>query len=96
MNPELYLEIALPFWGHNSDSPICLKIQQEADYTHVVTTAKNRTAAYFQRNQYMVDHSDIIIAVYDKQKSKRSGTLRTLEMAKSKGLEIIQVPWGDI
>ena len=95
-NPEIQLEIALPFSGHNSDSPACMKVQEEANHTHVVTTAKSRTAAFFQRNQYMVDHSDIIIAVYDEQKSKRSGTLRTLEMAKTKELEIIQIPWGDI
>ena len=95
-NPEIHLEIAVPFFGHNSDSIVCGKVQKEADYVHVVSTAKSRTAAFFQRNKYMVDHSDIIIAVYDEQRSKRGGTQKTLEMAKKKGLEIIQVPWGDI
>lgn len=96
LNPEIYLEIALPFLTHNSDSPVCIEIQKEADCTHVVATERNRTAAFFQRNKYMVDHSDLIIAVYDDQKNRRSGTQKTLEMAKKKGLEIIQIPWGDI
>ena len=95
-NPAIQLEIALPFFGHNSDSAACRKVQKEANLVHVVSTEKSRTAAFFQRNKYMVDNSDIIIAVYDDQKSKRSGTQKTLEMAKKKGLEIIQVPWGDI
>ena len=95
-NPEIRLEIAVPFFGHNSDSIACRKVQKEADYVHVVSTEKSQTAAFFQRNKYMVDHSDIIIAVYDEQRSKRGGTQKTLEMAKNKGLEIIQVPWGDI
>ena len=96
INPEIQLEIALPFFGHNSDSIACGKIQKEADYVHVVSTQKSQTAAFFQRNKYMVDNSDIIIAVYDEQENTRSGTLRTLELAKKKGLEIIQVPWRDI
>lgn len=95
-NPAIHLEIAAQFFGHNIDSAACAKIQQEADIVHVVSSEKRRTAAFFQRNKYMVDNSDILIAVYDDQKSKRGGTLRTLEMAKQKGIEIIQVSWGDI
>ena len=95
-NPEIQLEIALPFYGHNSDSSVCEEIQKEADFVHVVSKAKSRTAAFFERNQYMVDNSDIIVAVYDDQKSKKSGTQKTMEMAKKKGIVMIQVPWGDI
>ena len=95
-NPEIQLEIALPFYGHNSDSAVCEAIQKEADFVHVVSKAKSRTAAFFERDQYMVDNSDIIVAVYDDQTSKKSGTHRTMEMAKKKGLKLISVPIGDI
>ena len=95
-NPDIYLEIALPFSLHNSTFQSCLNIQKQSDWTHVVTTEKCRRAAFFQRDKYMVDNSDMIIAVFDNQTSRKGGTQRTFEMAREKGLEIIQVPWGDI
>ncbi len=95
-NSDIYLEIALPFLSHNSNSFSCLNIQKQADWTHVVTTEKCRKAAFFQRDKYMVDNSDMIIAVYDNQIVRKGGTQRTLAMAKEKGIEIIQIPWGDI
>ncbi len=95
-NSDIYLEIALPFLSHNSNSFSCLNIQKQADWTHVVTTEKCRKAAFFQRDKYMVDNSDMIIAVYDNQIIRKGGTQRTLAMAKEKGIEIIQISWGDI
>lgn len=95
-NPEIYLEIAVPFSLHNSNIPACVKVQKEADLVHVVGTSKSKRTAFFQRNKYMVDNSDMIIAVYDEQMGKRGGTQKTLAMAKEKGLEVIQVLWGDI
>lgn len=93
---DIYLEVALPFLSHNCSFHSCLNIQEQADLTHVVSTKKCRKAAFFQRDEYMVDHSDMIIAVYDDQMPRKGGTQRTLAMAKEKGLKIIQVPWGDI
>lgn len=95
-NPEIYLEIALPFSSHNSGSQSCLNIQKQADWTHVVATEKCRKAAFFQRDRYMVDSSDMIIAVFDNRMSRKGGTQGTLAMAREKGLEVIQVPWCDI
>jgi len=96
LHPEIYLEIALPFALHNNHVDICRMVQAQADLVHVVSTSKSRMAAYFDRNKYMVDNSDIIIAVYDGEKSPKSGTQKTFEMAEKMGLKIIQVPWGDI
>lgn len=95
-NPDICLEIALPFLSHNSNIRACLNVQKEADCVNVVSAAKNMSAAFFDRNKYMVDHSDVIIAVYDDRTGKKGGTQKTLEMAKAKGLEIIQVLWSDI
>ncbi len=96
LHPGIYLEIALPFLLHNSHVDVCRKIQGQADLAHVVSASKSMGAAYFDRDKYMVDNSDIIIAVYDDELSPKGGTQRTLEMAKKKGLEIIQDTWGDI
>lgn len=96
LHPEIYLEIALPFASHNRYVDACRMVQGQADLVHVVSTSKCQRAAYFERNKYMVDNSDIIIAVYDDEKSPKGGTQNTLVMAEKKGLEIIRVPWGDI
>lgn len=96
IEPEIYLEIALPFSSHNESFSACMNVQKEADLVHVVSTSKNMRAAFFQRNEYMVSHSDSIIAVYDDQIAKKGGTQKTLARAKELGLEIIQIPWSDI
>jgi len=42
---------------------------------------------YRERNQYMVDQSDFLIAVLDKRQMA-SGTVMTINMAKRKSMEI--------
>ncbi len=86
--PGIFLEIALPFAGHNTDEPACQAVQGQADLVHVVGTAKNRKTAFFERNHYMVDHSDFLIAVY-MESHPRSGTAKTMEYAKKQGLKMI-------
>lgn len=88
--PEIFLEIALPFAGHNTDEPACQAVQGQADLVHVVGTAKNRKTAFFERNHYMVDHSDLLIAVY-MESHPRSGTAKTMEYAKKQGLKLIKI-----
>ena len=88
--PEIFLEIALPFAGHNTDEPACQAVQGQADLVHVVGTAKNRKTAFFERNHYMVDHSDFLIAVY-MESHPRSGTAKTMEYAKKRGLKLIKI-----
>ena len=90
-HPQIFLEIALPFAGHNANEPACQRVQQKADLVHVVGRAKNRRSAFFERNRYMVDHSDLLIAVYCKSHA-RGGTLATMEYAKKQGIEVIEIP----
>ena len=40
------------------------------------------------RNRYLVDHANFLIAVYD---GKPGGTQYTVEYARKKGLEIVQI-----
>ena len=89
-NPEIFLEIALPFSDHNRHEPGCQNIQSKADLVHVVSTEKSRIAAFCERDTYMVDQSNILIAVYDKNRS-HSGTAKTVAYARKQGLEIIEI-----
>lgn len=52
------------------------------------TTAEPAAICYKKRNYYMVDHADCLLAVYDNERSVRSGTGMTVNYAKKKGLPI--------
>lgn len=91
-NPQITLEIALPFSAHNADVAACLDVQSKADIVHTVSDAKCRRQAFYQRDKYMADNSDMIIALFEKSRT-HSGTARTLEYAEKQGLEIIRVPF---
>lgn len=95
-HPDIYLEIVLPFSLHNSNNSSCKDVQEKADLVHIVSTQRCRKAAFFERDKYMIDNSDMVIAVYDDKVSRKGGTQRTFVMAEKKGLNIIQVLWGDI
>ena len=89
-NPEIFLEIALPFSDHNRHESGCLNVQSKADLVHVVSTEKSRIARFCERDKYMVDHSNILIAVYDKSRF-HSGTAKTVAYARKQGLEILTI-----
>ena len=89
-NPEIIPESALPFSGHNRHDPGCLNVQSKADLVHVVSTEKSRIAAFCERDKYMVDQSNILIAAYDKTRF-HSGTAKTVAYARKQGLEIIEI-----
>ena len=91
VHPQIFLEIALPFAGHNANESACQRVQQQADLVHVVGTAKNRRFAFFERDRYMVDHSDLLIAVYCKSHAC-GGTVATMEYAEKQGIEVIEIP----
>lgn len=76
-HPEIFLEIALPFAGHNADEPACQAVQRQADLVHAVGKSNYRKTALLERNRYMVDHSDFLIAVYMESRP-RSGTAKTM------------------
>lgn len=95
-NPNIILEIAVPFAGHNADIAKIREIQDGADLVHIVSSNKHIRSAYYERNQYMVDSSKAIIAVYDSTVSPGGGTANTLAYAKKKKLHVAQIKWGDI
>ncbi|MFR8901511.1 SLOG family protein [Hominenteromicrobium sp.] len=62
--------------------------------THVITLApdlagRKMADCYFQRNQYLVNHSDLLFAVYDMEFEGHSGTEYTVRYARSQGKPVL-------
>lgn len=92
---DLELHIALPGKGHNtrwderSQKRMAFLMQHSAE---TVIVGNGLTAQdYRQRNQYMVDHADILVAVYDDDRPIRSGTGMTVNYAKQKKLPVVLI-----
>lgn len=92
---ELFL--ALPFEGHDasweqrSRQRMAFLRKHCAKTIIVVQNGWLPDDCYRKRNQYMVDHADVLVAVYDNDRSIRSGAGMTVNYAKKKGLSIILV-----
>lgn len=58
---------------------------------YVVSQNKSHTQAFFERNEYMVDHSDMVIALLDSRdfSSASGGTARTIAYAEQHGKPVI-------
>lgn len=94
---ELELFIVLPFAGHDKlwDERSCQRmaflIRHSAQTVTLGQSGENAAALYKRRNEYMVDHADILLAVYDNDKAIRSGTGQTVHYAQRKGLPVILI-----
>ena len=82
----------LPFRGQASRYPYEWKqrydrILEQADEV-VVLHERSSRSCYMERNRYMVDHSDTLIAVYG---GGAGGTKNTLEYAQRRGLQIVTI-----
>ena len=92
---DLELHIALPgpehdkLWDERSKLRMAFLIRHS---TECVTVGEHLTPAdYRKRNQYMVDRADILLAVYDNDRSIRSGTGMTVNHARKKELPIVLI-----
>lgn len=90
---DIELIVAIPFAGHDatwderSKNRLAFLLRHCAESVTVSTT--NSPEAYKARNYYMVDHADILVAVYDDDRAIRSGTGQTANYARKKGLPLI-------
>lgn len=91
---EIELILVLPFDGHDKDwDPKSRRrlsaLRQHSSEVIVAGTVENPSAVNYKlRNQYMVDHADCLLAVYDNDRNLRSGTMQTVNYARKKGLPI--------
>ncbi len=91
---DIELVAALPFEGHDawwdagSKSRLKFLVDHSTETITVGTTAEQAAVCYKKRNYYMVDQADCLLAVYDNDRSVRSGTGMTVSYAQKKGLPI--------
>ena len=82
---DIELVVVLPFPGHDeqwdtrSRERLAFLIRHSTECVTVGETACRES--YFQRNRYMVDHADCLLAVYDGERNLRSGTMQTVNYA---------------
>ncbi len=91
---DIELVVALPFEGHDAEwdprskSRLQFLLRHSTETVVVGTKAETPAVCYKRRNYYMVDHSDCLLAVYDNDRSIRSGTGMTVNYARKKGMPI--------
>ena len=91
---DLLLHMVLPFAGHDenwderSRERLRFIMRHCADTVIIGIPGQLPLACYKLRNQYLVDHADCLLAVYDSDRSIRSGTGQTIRMAQKKGIDV--------
>ena len=94
---DLELAIALPFEGYNTgwSEENLRRMTGLIDRSTVTVTVGVReqppAMSYRRRNKYMVNHADILLAVYDNARSVRSGTGMTVNYARKCNIPIILI-----
>ena len=92
---DIELVVVLPYPGHDkqwdprSRERLSFLIQHSSK---CVTVGRNAgQESFMQRNRYMVDHVDCLLAVYDGKQDSRSNTMQTVNYARKKNLPIIYI-----
>ena len=89
-HPDVTVEAAIPCEGQargwtQAEQAAYYRAVSECDYETVLQSARD-ASCMLNRNRYMVDHSSVLIAVYD---GSRGGTMHTIHYAEKQGLEIL-------
>lgn len=93
---DIQLRMALPFegyekdWDERSKKRLTFLIQHSEQVVTVGQEGEPPAVCYRKRNEYMVDHADCLLAVYD-DTTPRSGAGMTVSYAKRKGLSVIVI-----
>lgn len=96
-NPKLKLIGVIPFEGFESSWTVDWKkhynlVRKELDWLHVVSK-EYAPDVYQLRNQFMVDHSSMVLAVFN---GEAGGTQNTIRYAQEKGVSVKMVEvWKD-
>lgn len=88
-NPKLKLIGVVPFEGFESNWSVDWKkhyklVRKELDWIHVVSAGYS-PEVYQRRNQYMVDHSSMVLAVFN---GEPGGTLNTIRYAQTERVPV--------
>ena len=92
-HPDVTLEAAVPFAGQERSWPLKARLRYarlaEACNERTVLSDAYTRSCMLERNRYMVDHSSVLVAVYD---GRPGGTKYTIRYAVSQGVGVIQIP----
>lgn len=99
LHPEIKLHCVVPFaaqdqkWTPEQQARYHALLDRSGDV--FLTQEKYSRDCYYIRNRYLVDHADVVLAVYDMQANKRSGTGYTVHYAQTQGKPIIAIDPDD-
>ena len=85
LHPEIKLHCVVPFaaqdqkWTPAQQARYHALLDRSCDV--ILTQEEYSKDCYYIRNRYLVNHADIVLAVYDMQANKRSGTGYTVHYA---------------
>ena len=63
----------------------------EHSVEHITVGQKAWRESFIQRNRYLIDHADCLLAVYDNEKNTRSGTGMTVNYALNKHIPVMLI-----
>ena len=92
---DIELVVVLPYPGHDerwdkrSRTRLAFLIEHSAE--HITIGQKAWRESFIQRNRYLVDHADCLLAVYDNEKNARSGTGMTVRYALNKNIPVVLI-----
>lgn len=92
---DIELVVVLPYPGHDerwderSKKRLAFLIEHSAE--RITVGQKACQESFFQRNRYLVDHANCLLAVYDNERFGRSGTGMTVHYAERKKVPIIMI-----
>lgn len=92
---DIELVVVLPFEGHDAKwderSKRWMDFLLRMCSDCVIVGKEDCRESYIKRNCYMVDHADFLVAVYDNERSLRSGTMQTVRYAEKGKLAIMLI-----
>ena len=96
-HPEVELVAAIPFEGQEAAWPQAARrqyqrVREACQRVEVLSGAAGDKKAYLQRNRWMVDCADTVLAVYDAAVAEfRSGTAATVRYARHRQRRIVYI-----
>ncbi|MBQ3379798.1 MAG: DUF1273 family protein [Clostridia bacterium] len=98
---DISLVLAIPFLNYavyfsEKEKARLVKIIEASDERILTSSEEDKSHAvrkYYKRNEYMVDNSQRLIAVFEPDLSTKGGTKYTVEYAKKVGVEVVTIRW---
>ncbi len=95
LHPEVKLHCIVPFagqerkWTDEQQARYHAMLRRSSET--IIVQEKYDKECYFNRNRYLVDHAGVLLAVYDMQANKRSGTGYTVHYVQAQGKPVIAI-----